>query len=200
MQITRQELLDKVKQAVIKLNDVHFINQVIANQPTLFTNTFWSKNMGYSLVPFGLEIMGVKGSKYLTKRPLMFTYLYQYNLINDDITQVIEHTKQGTPNNIQYIYKECQSTIGLKVDSHQVGISFTEVVTDDDGRFVSGLRVDAYNRFWYNEYGYVDGKIKQIFCDAYNCSTDTLNLEYIDNTLCRIFVVNNGITRNFYEI
>lgn len=149
MQITRQELLDKVKQAVIKLNDVHFINQVIANQPTLFTNTFWSKNMGYSLLPFGLEIMGVKGSKYLTKRPLMFTYLYQYNLINDDITQVIEHTKQGTPNNIQYIYKECQSTIGLKVDSHQVGISFTEVVTDDDGRFVSGLRVDAYNRFWY---------------------------------------------------
>ena len=199
MQITRQELLDKVKQAVIKLNDVNFIKQVIANQPTLFTNTFWSKNMGYSLVPFGLEIMGVKGSKYLTKRPLMFTYLYQYKLINDDIIQVIEHTKCGTPNNIQYIYKEDDSTIGLKLDSRNIGISLTEVISDN-GCFLSSLRVDNYNRFWYNEYIYVDGKIKHILCDAYNCSTDTLNLDYIDNTLSRIYIVNNGITRNFYEI
>lgn len=199
MQITRQELLEKVKQAVIKLNDVNFINQVISHQPVTFTNIFWSKNMGYSLVPFGLEIMGVKGSKYLRKRPLMFTYLYQYNLTNDDITQVIEHTKNGTPHNIQYIYKDGNSTIGLKVDSHNTGISLTEVVSDN-GCFVSALRVDNYNRFWYNEYIYVDGKIKHILCDAYNCSNDTLELEYVDNTVSRIYVVNNGITRNFYEI
>lgn len=199
MQITRQELLEKIKQAVIKLNDVNFINQVISHQPATFTNIFWSKNMGYSLVPFGLEIMGVKGSKYLRKRPLMFTYLYQYNLTNDDITQVIEHTKNGKPHNIQYIYKDGNSTIGLKVDSHNTGISLTEVISDD-GCFVSALRVDNYNRFWYNEYIYVDGKIKHILCDAYNCSNDTLELEYVDNTVSRIYVVNNGITRNFYEI
>lgn len=199
MHITRQELLDKVKDAVIKLNDRNFINQVITNQPTTFTNVFWSKNMGYSLIPFGLEIMGVKGSKYLRKRPLLFTYLYQYNLINDDITQVIEHTKTGIPNNIQYIYKEGNSTIGLKVDSHNTGISLTEVISDD-GCFVSGLRVDNNNRFWYHEYLYVDGKIKQILCDAYNCSKETLELEYVDNTLSRIYIINNGITRNFYEI
>jgi hypothetical protein len=199
MQITRQELLEKVKQAVIKLNDVNFINHVISHQPATFTNMFWSKNMGYSLVPFGLEMMGVKGSKYLRKRPLMFTYLYQYNLINDDITQVIEHTKSGTPNNIQYIYKDGYSTIGLKVDSHNIGISLTEVISDNGG-CVSALRVDNYNRFWYNEYVYVDGKVKHILCDAYNCSTDTLELEYVDNTVSRIYVVNNGITRNFYEI
>lgn len=143
--------------------------------------------------------MGVKGSKYLRKRPLMFTYLYQYNLTNDDITQVIEHTKNGTPHNIQYIYKDGNSTIGLKVDSHNTGISLTEVISDD-GCFVSALRVDNYNRFWYNEYIYVDGKIKHILCDAYNCSTDTLELEYVDNMVSRIYVVSNGITRNFYEI
>lgn len=199
MQITRQELLEKVKQAVINLNDVNFIKQVISHQPATFTNIFWSKNMGYSLVPFGLEIMGVKGSKHLRKRPLMFTYLYQYNLINDNITQVIEHTKTGTPHNIQYIYKDGHSTIGLKVDSHNIGISLTEVISDN-GCFVSALRVDNYNRFWYNEYIYVDGKIKHILCDAYNCSNDTLELEYVDNTVSRIYVVNNGITRNFYEI
>lgn len=199
MHITRQELLDKVKDAVIKLNDRNFINQVITNQPTTFTNVFWSKNMGYSLIPFGLEIMGIKGSKYLRKRPLLFTYLYQYNLINDDITQVIEHTKTGIPNNIQYIYKEGNSTIGLKVDSHNTGISLTEVISDD-GCFVSGLRVDNNNRFWYHEYLYVDGKIKQILCDAYNCSKEILELEYVDNTLSRIYIINNGITRNFYEI
>jgi len=199
MQITRQELLEKVKQAVINLNDINFIKQVISHQPATFTNIFWSKNMGYSLVPFGLEIMGVKGSKYLRKRPLMFTYLYQYNLINDNITQVIEHTKTGTPHNIQYIYKDGHSTIGLKVDSLNTGISLTEIISDD-GCFVSALRVDNYNRFWYNEYIYVDGKIKHILCDAYNCSTDTLELEYVDNMVSRIYVVSNGITRNFYEI
>jgi hypothetical protein len=199
MQITRQELLEKVKQTVIKLNDSNFINQVIGQQPISFTTAYWSKNMGYSLLPFGLETMGVKGAKYLRKRPLMFTYLYQYNLINDDIIQVIEHTKNGIPNNIQYIFKEGDSTLGLKVDSHNTGISLTEVISDN-GYFVSGLRVDTHNRFWYHEYIYLDGKIKQILCDAYNCSRHTLQLEYIDNTLSRIYVVNNGITRNFYEI
>lgn len=190
MKITQHTLSDKVDTLFNKLNDASFIDGIINRPPLFLTNTVWAKNAAYSFVPYGFEMQGKKRAKYLRKQPTSAAQWYQYNLINDDIVQIIEQAQLSNPISIQYIFKETVSTFCLKVDDQKSGISLTEVVALD-GIVDFSLSVDHNKHFIYNEYVYVDGKIRQILNNE-NGVERVIELEYISNVLSCL-KVNNRI-------
>lgn len=198
MKIIQHTLSDKVDTLFNKLIDGSFVNSVINQPPLFFTNTVWAKNAAYSFLPYGFEMQGKKRAKYLRKQPTTSAQWYQYNLIDDDIVQIIEQAQLSNPISIQYIIKESISTLCLKVDSQKVGVNLTEVVSLN-GKIDFSLSVDRNKHFSYNEYVYVDGKVRQILNNE-NGVERVFELDYIDNQLCLLFSKSNGKTKIHFEL
>jgi hypothetical protein len=184
-----------------KINDQQYIQTMRANHPVSFTKTVWSKDMAYSLEPLGLELLGFKGSKYLIKKPTVVKHLYEYKLIGDMIREVIVHDKHGKHTATDYLWREGDSVFEMNLDLNNNAYSLTEVIYDNN-RPVSSLRVDQNKGFWYHEYVYVDGRIKQIYSHQYNDIGNGggfLNVDYIDNIVVNIYHDYQGKRYNYYK-
>jgi len=198
MKITQTALSAKVDALFNNLIDSSFVHGVINRPPIFFTNTVWAKNVAYSFIPYGLEIKGKKRAKYLRKQLVTATHFYQYNLVDNDIVQVIEQSQSSHPISIEYIFKESISTFCLKVDAQNLGINLVEVVALD-GVIDFSLSVDHNKHFSYNEYIYIDGKVRQIVNNE-NGVERIYDLDYIDNQLCSISSTTHGKTKIHFEI
>jgi hypothetical protein len=184
-----------------KINDQQYIQTMRANHPVSFTKTVWSKDMAYSLEPLGLELLGFKGSKYLIKKPTVVKHLYEYKLIGDMIREVIVHDKHGKHTATDYLWREGDSVFEMNLDLNNNAYSLTEVIYDNN-RPLSSLRVDQNKGFWYHEYVYVDGRIKQIYSHQYNDIGNGggfLNVDYIDNIVVNIYHDYQGKRYNYYK-
>lgn len=201
--ITIQELTIQVNDFFNKLNNSNYIQTVLNNHPAkdAFTNTVWSKDMAYSLMPLGLELLGFKGSKYLTKKPATIKYLYEYKLLGDMIMEVLIHNKYGQHINTDYLYRDGDSVFELTLDLNGAAESLTRVIYKES-RIVSSLRVDYDKDFWYNEYVYVDDRIKKIISRQSNSDkghyVGTVDVDYIDNVVVNIYHYHQGKKYNYY--
>lgn len=200
--LTLKELLIQVDDFYQKLNDPVYLNNVLNNHPKLFTKTVWSKDMAYSLSPLGLEILGFKGSKYLIKKPTNIKYLHEYKLVNDIIREVMIHDKVGSHIQTDYLYRDGNSVFELSIDLvENHANSLTEVVYKDN-RIVSSLRVNADQEFWYNEYIYVEDRIKQIATRQYNSDNGKYvgitEVDYIDHVVANVYHYYRGKKYNYY--
>lgn len=200
--LTLKELKIQVNDFYQKLNDPVYVNSVLTNHPTTFTKKIWSKDMAYSLKPFGLELLGFKGSKYLTKKPVNVKYLYEHKLIDDTIREVMIHDKVGNHIQTDYLYRDGAAFFELSFDLvDNQATSLTNVVYKDD-RIISSLRVDSDKHFWYSEYVYVEGRIKQILVRQYNSQdgkyVGTIEVDYIDNMVSNIYYYYLGKRYNYY--
>lgn len=199
--ISIQELKIQVNDFYNKIKDPAYINMVLNNHPTTFSRTVWSKDMAYSLSPLGLELLGFKGSKYLIKKPVNIKYLYEYKLVDDMIREVLIHDKVGHHIQTDYLYRENDSIFELSLDLNNVGESLTSVVYKD-GKIVSSLRVDADKEFWYNEYIYVEDRIKQIATRQYNSDNGNyvgiIEVDYIDHVIVNVYHYYLGKKYNYY--
>lgn len=184
-----------------KINDSKYIQDVLNNNPVAFTKTFWSKDMAYSLEPLGLEQVGFKGSKYLSKKPTVIKYLYEYKLIDDMIREVLVHDEHGQHTGTDYLWRDGDSVFELTLDLKHKAYSLTEVIYMNN-RPVSALRVDKNKGFWYHEYVYVDNRIKQIFTRQYNSDdgkhVGVSYVDYIDNVVTNIYYHYLGVKYNLY--
>lgn len=198
MKITQHTLSDIVDTLFNKLIDASFVNAVINQPPLFFTNTVWAKNAAYSFLPYGFEMQDKKRAKYLRKQPTSSAQWYQYNLIDDDIVQIIEQAQLSNPISIQYIFKESVNTFCLKVDAQKTGVSLTKIVVLD-GIVEFSLSVDHNKHFIYNEYVYVDGKIRQILNNE-NGVERLFELTYVDNQLSLLSSNSNGKIKIHFEI
>jgi hypothetical protein len=184
-----------------KINDQQYIQTMRANHPVSFTKTVWSKDMAYSLEPLGLELLGFKGSKYLTKKPTVVKHLYEYRLIGDMIREVLTHDEHGQHTATDYLWREGDSVFEMQLDLNNNAYSLTQVIYENN-RAVSSLRVDKNKGFWYHKYVYVDGRIKQIYSHQYNDIGNGggfLNVDYIDNIVVNIYHDYQGKRYNYYK-
>lgn len=199
--LTLQEIKVLVNDFYQNINNSQYIQNVLDNHPTTFTKTVWSKDMAYSLMPLGLEVLGFKGSKYLTKKPNTIKYLYEYKLIDDMIREVIVHDVYGNHINTDYLYRNGDYVFELTLDLDNKAESLTCVLYKND-RVFSSFRVDSDQDFWYNEYIYVDGRIKQILSRQSNSDegnyVGSLDVDYIDNLVVNIYHYHKGTKYNHY--
>lgn len=184
-----------------KINDQKYIQTMLANHPVAFTKTVWSKDMAYFLEPLGLELLGFKGSKYLTKKPTVVKHLYEYKLIGDMIREVLVHDEHGQHTSTDYLWRDGDSVFELTLNLKNKAYSLTEVVYKNN-RPVFALRVDKNKRFWYHEYVYVDNRIKEIFTRQYNSDdgkhVGVSHVDYIDNVVTNIYYHYLGVKYNLY--
>ena len=184
-----------------KINDQQYIQTMLANHPVSFTKNVWSKDMAYSLEPLGLELLGFKGSKYLTKKPIVVKHLYEYRLIGDMIREVLTHDEHGQHTATDYLWREDDSVFEMQLDLNNNAYSLTEVRYDSN-RPISSLRVDKNKGFWYHEYVYIDDRIKQIYSQQYNdigSGGGFLSVEYIDDMVVNIYHDHHGKRYHYYK-
>lgn len=199
--LTLQEIKVLVNDFYQKINDSQYVQNVLDNHPTTFTKTVWSKDMAYSLAPLGIELLGFKGSKYLTKKPTVIKHLYEYKLIGDMIREVLVHNEHGQHTATDYLWRDCDSVFEMQLDLNNNAYSLTEVKYDSN-RPISSLRVDKNKGFWYHEYVYFDGRIKQIYSQQYNdigSGDGFLSVDYIDDMVVNIYHDYQGKRYNYYK-
>lgn len=199
--LTLQDIKVLVNDFYQKINDQQYIQIMLANHPVSFTRTVWSKDMAYSLVPLGLEILGFKGSKYLSKKPTIVKHLYEYKLIGDMIREVLVHDEYGQHTATDYLWQSGDSVFEMQLDLNNNAYSLTEVRYESN-RPISSLRVDKNKGFWYHEYVYIDGRIKQICSHQYNdigSGGGFLNIDYIDDMVVHIYHDHQGKRYNYYK-
>lgn len=198
------DIKNKIDDFRSKIKDPSFINSVINNAPTSFNRTFWSKDLAYSLEPFGLELVGLKGSKYLRTKPATYTSLYEHRMIDDFIAQITITDKNQNHTNTIYYFKENNSIFEIDFDLNDGVYSITEVICVN-GRIMESLKVDKKQGYWYSSYIYIDDKIKEIHCRQYNNrSINQLGvryLEYVDSVVTDIyhFVQGQRVTSYRYR-
>lgn len=199
--LSLDDLKIKVNNFYQKINEPVYIQTVLNNHPIAFTKTVWSKDMAFSLAPLGLELLGFKGSKYLTKKPNTIKYLYEYKLVDDMIREVRVHNKVGFHIQTDYIYSDDDSVFELSLDLTNTAHSITAVFYDDN-RIVSSLRVDSDQEFWYNEYIYVGDRIKKIASRQKNSNNGEyvgiLDVDYINHVVANIYHFHLGKKCNYY--
>lgn len=199
--LSLEDLKIKVNNFYQKINDPVYIQTVLNNHPTTFTKTVWSKDMAFSLAPLGLELLGFRGSKYLTKKPNNIKYLYEYKLVDDMIREVRVHDKAGFHIQTDYIYRDGDSVFELSLDLTNTAHSITAVLYHDN-RIVSSLRVDSDHDFWYNEYIYEKDLIKKIASRQHNSNNGEyvgiLEIDYIDHVVANIYHFHLGKKCNYY--
>lgn len=200
--LTLKELTIQINDFYQKLNDPVYVNNVLNNHPTTFTKTIWSKDMAYSLIPLGLELLGFKGSKYLIKKPTNLKYLYEYKLVDDMIREVLVHDKVGSHIQTDYLYREGDSVFELNIDLFENRANSLTAVVYQDNRVVSSLRVNSDKEFWYNEYIYVLDRIKKIATRQYNSDNGNyvgiIEVDYIDHVVANIYHYHLGKKYNYY--
>lgn len=199
MKISNQELKTKVENLLKQLNNPNCMEAIIKNHPAKFENTLWSKDIGYSLLPLYFECMGFKGSKYYRKKPNKLSYLYEYKLLGDDISKVIANNKNGEHYFTLYIFKNENFTYEIEADIDNNCISIIELEHENNIP-ISGLKVNDENHYWYFEYRYLHGKLKEICYNAYNSNEGIMHVDYIDNTVREIYYIDTPNRHSIYKI
>lgn len=196
------EIEEKIKLFSLNIKSNSYIDFVKKNSPLNFNRTFWSKDLAYSFEPLGLELVGIKGSKYLKTKPSTYKSLHEYKLINDIIYQIKVFDISGFNHNTLYYFKCNNIMTEINFENGKGIYSISELFYLNDIPIFS-LKVDKNGRYWYHEYIYKNNRIKEIHTRQYNNKNISFlgvhYVEYIDNVITDIYHFTNGYRINSYR-
>ncbi|HGY9627741.1 TPA: hypothetical protein ACOJM5_004156 [Pseudomonas putida] len=160
----------------------------------------WSKGPGFSVIPYGLELGGVKPSPIVDVEPKNKKNCFKYYFDSDDISRSEIYGVSSTVIETEIYQVEGDGTFSVRFDEDGEAIRASGVI------YVNGLpylscRLEDDGEYWCYEYKCAERQVASIVVYAINSVPGTeIHVQRVDNILTGLYFYNGAEKIYVYQV
>ncbi|MNJ42394.1 hypothetical protein D3C77_373650 [compost metagenome] len=159
----------------------------------------WSKGPAYSLIPFGLELSGIKPSSVSNVEPKSKKNCYRYLSSSGVLLEVIIYGSSSAIIEKEIYFSEGDSKFAVRYDLDGEAVR-ASVLVSHNGMPCIGCRLEDDGEYWCYEYKFQGDELSSMLVYATNSVPGTeIFLSYDDNCLSGLYFYNGAVRVPIYE-